>query len=201
MTSSRFEMLRGFACLFALSLSGCVPVISHQYDVTGQGEKSAAAGCSQSAEIALTTHATSDIAIVFWTSADRIRPNYRLVSISFALSNDDILVLTKPEVQVSSKANSIPNTVPITTVRRASQLLSPSCNPPADAAYQQPTEPMHRVPGMLNGQPVTDSVFIVDVLVSGSPAQITVQLPPLLINDRSVDVPAVTFVRKLDVTY
>jgi hypothetical protein len=197
----RFKMRRYIACLLALNLSGCIPVISHEYDVIGQGEKSAAAGCSQSAEVALTAHPSPDVAIVFWSSVDRIRPNYRLVSISFALSNDDIVQLTKPEVLVSSKANSIPNAVPISTVRRASQLSSPSCTPPADAVYQQPSEAMHRMPGLLNGQPVTDSVFIVDVLVSGNPSQITVQLPSLLINDKPVDVPAVTFRRKLAVTY
>jgi hypothetical protein len=182
-------------------MSGCIPVISHRYDVEGQGEKSAAAGCSRSAEVTLAAHPTPDITIVTWDSPDRIRPNHRIVSISFVLSNDDVVKLTKPEVLVSSKSNSIPSTVPITTVRRASSLSSPSCDPPSDAVYQQPDAPIRRMPGMLNGQPVTDSVFVIDIVVSGDPGEISVRLPTISINDEPVDMPAVTFFRKLAVTY
>jgi hypothetical protein len=182
-------------------LTACVPVISHEYAVEGQGDKSSVSGCSQSAEVLVTMHPTRDVNVVFWNSDDRIRANHRIVSISFVLSNDDVIKFTKPEVLVSSKTNSIPSAVPIATIRRAQRLESPSCDPSADAIYQAPSEPMRPVPKIVNGEAGTDSVFVINIAVSGSPAQITVQLPPMLINDRNLEIPAVTFLRKLAVTY
>lgn len=71
--------------------------------------------------------------------------------------------LTKPEVTITSKAYAAPRMVPITAIRRASMLNSPSCDPPAASVYQQPNELMHRMAGTLHGDPVTDSVFIIDI--------------------------------------
>jgi hypothetical protein len=185
--------------LVCLMLSACVAMVSHEYDVEGQGEKSASGGCSSNTEARLTKQLTPATSVVFWGSDDRLRPNHRIISISFTLSNDESVSLTEPEVLISSKAYSIPRTVPITTVRRSSVLVSPSCDPPADAAYQKPDEPMHRMEGISNGDRVTDSIFVIDVAVSGDPAQITIQFPPVSINGALVDVPAVTFLHKTNV--
>lgn len=188
------------AMLFiCLTLSACVSMVSHDYDVEGQGEKSASGGCSSNTEARLTRQLTPATSVVFWGSDDRLRPNHRIISISFTLSNDESVSLTKSEVLVSSKAYSIPRVVPLTTVRRSSVLVSPSCDPPADAVYQKPDEPMHRMPGISNGDPVSDSIFIIDIAVSGDPAQITIQLPPVSINGTLVDVPAVSFVHKTNI--
>jgi hypothetical protein len=171
-------------------------MISHEYDVEGQGEKSASGGCSSNTEARLTKQLTPTTAVVFWGSDDRLRPNHRIISISFTISNDESVLLTKPEVLISSKAYSIPRVVPVTTVRRSSVLVSPSCDAPADAVYQKPDEPMHPMRGISNGDGVTDSIFIIDIAVSGDPEQITIQSPPVSINGTFVDVPAVTFVHK-----
>jgi hypothetical protein len=189
----------GIAWLSALGLAACVPLISHEYDVEGNGEKSASGGCSSNTEARLTTQLTTATSVVFWGSDDRLRPNHRIISVSFTLSNDEEVSLTKPEVLISSKADSIPRAVPITTVRRSSVLVSPSCDPPADAVYQKPDEPMHRVSGIANGDRVTDSIFVIDIAVSGDPAQITIQFPPVSINGTFVDVPAVTFLHKTNI--
>lgn len=187
------------AWLSVLGLAACVSMISHEYDVEGQGEKSASGGCSSDTEARLTSHLSPATDIVFWGSDDRLRPNHRIISISFVLSNDESVSLTKPEVLISSKAYSIPRIVPITTIRRSSVLASPSCDAPADAAYQKPDEPMHRMSEIVNGDRVTDSVFVIDIAVSGDPAQITIQFPPVSINGTFVDVPAVTFLHKTNV--
>jgi hypothetical protein len=189
----------GIAWLSALGLAACVPMISHEYDVEGQGEKSASGGCSSDTEARLTTHLTPATDIVFWGSDDRLRPNHRIISISFTFSNDEAVSLTKPEVLISSKAYSIPRAVPITTIRRSSVLVSPSCDAPADAVYQKPDEPMHSRSGFSNGDRVTDSIFVIDIAVSGDPAEITIQFPPVSINGTFVDVPAVTFLHKTNV--
>jgi hypothetical protein len=186
-------------CLLALTLTACLSVVSHEYDVEGQGEKSASGGCSSNTEARLTKQLTPATSVVFWGSDDRLRANHRIISISFTLLNDESVSLTKPEVLISSKTYSIPRTVPITTIRRSSLLVSPSCDAPADAVYQKPDEPMHRMPGLSNGDPVTDSIFVIDVAVSGDPEQITIQFPPVSINDTLVDVPAVTFVHKTNI--
>jgi hypothetical protein len=185
--------------LICLALTACVRMVSHEYDIEGRGEKSAPGGCSSNTEPLLTAHLSTATSVVFWGSDDRLRPNHRIISISFTLSNDETIVLTKPEVLVSSKEYSIPRAVPITTVRRSSVLVSPSCDPPADAVYQKPDEPMHRMPGISNGDRVTDSIFVIDIAVSGDPTQITIQFPPVSINGALVDVPAVTFLHKTNV--
>jgi hypothetical protein len=198
-SAGRMRAVKFGVLLMCLCATGCVSWVSHDYDVEGQGEKSASGGCSSSTEARLTRQLTPATSVVFWGSDDRLRPNHRIISISFTLSDDESVSLTKPEVLISSKAYSIPRVVPISTVRRSSVLVSPSCDAPADAAYQKPDEPMHRMPGISNGDPVTDSIFIVDVAVSGDPAQITIQLPPVSINGTLVDVPAVSFLHKTNV--
>ena len=55
---------------------------------------------------------------------------------------------------------------------------------------------MHRMAGTLYGDPVTDSVFVIDIAVPNNPSEFTLQLAPVLINGMLVDVPAVTFLRK-----
>jgi hypothetical protein len=89
----------------------------------------------------------------------------------------------------------------ITTIRRSTVVRSHSCDPPAASVYQQPNEPMHRMPGTLYGDPVTDSVFAIDIVVPGNPSDFTVQLSPVLINGKTVDVAAVTFLRKSRVSF
>jgi hypothetical protein len=188
-------------CLCFASLIACVPVVSHEYDVKGQGDKSESGGCSPTTEVRLTTHLTPATAALFWGSVERLHHGHRIVSISFTFSNDDVLSLTKPEVTITSRAYATPREIPITTIRRASRLNSPSCDPPAASVYQQPNEPMHRTPGTLYGDPVTDSVFVIDIAVPDNPAQFTVQLAPVLIDGKLIDVPPVTFLRKSDVSF
>jgi hypothetical protein len=187
------------ACFGFANLTACLSMVSHEYEVEGRGEKSASGGCSSNTEARLVTQLTPATSVVFWGSDDRLRPNHRIISISFTLSNDESVSLTKPEVLISSKAYSIPRIVPITTVRRSSVLVSPSCDAPVDAVYQKADEPMHRMPGISNGDPVTNSIFIIDIAVSGDPAQITIQLPPVSINGTLEDVPAVSFLHKTNV--
>ena len=184
------------ACLCLSSLAGCVPVVSHEYDVNGQGDRSESGGCSPTTEVRLTTHLTPATAAVFWGSVERLHHGHRIVSISFTFSNDEVISLTKHEVTITSTAYTGPREIQITTIRRASRLNSPSCDPPAASIYQQPNEPMHRMAGTLYGDPVTDSVFVIDIAVPNNPSEFTLQLAPVLINGMLVDVPAVTFLRK-----
>jgi hypothetical protein len=181
-------------------LTACVPVVSHEYDVKGQGDRSESGGCSPTTEVRLTTHLTPATAAVFWGSVERLHHSHRIVSISFTLSNDEVVSLTKPEVSITSEAYVTPRVIPITAIRRASRLNSPSCDPPAVSVYQQPSEPMHRMPGSLYGDPVTDSVFIIDIAVPDNSGEFTVRLAPVLVNGLLVDVPAVTFLRKSSVS-
>jgi hypothetical protein len=187
--------------LMCLALAACVPMVSHEYDVRGQGNKSESGGCSPTVEVRLTTHLTPATAAVFWGSVERLHHNKRIVSISFTFSNDEVLSLTKPEVTIASKAYAIPRMIPIATIRRASMMNSPSCDPPAASVYQQPSESMRRMPGTLYGDSVTDSVFVIDIAVPDSPDEFTVQLDPVLVNGLRVDVPAVTFLRKSSVSF
>jgi hypothetical protein len=112
-----------------------------------------------------------------------------------------VVTLTRPEVTITSKAYATPRVIPVTTIRRANTVISPSCDPPAVSAYQSPNEPMRRMPGTLYGEPVIDSVFVIDVGVRGNPAEFTVQLPPVLVNDNLIDVPPVKFVLKSSVYF
>jgi hypothetical protein len=176
-------------------------MVSHEYDVKGQGDKSESGGCSPTTEARLTTHLTDATAAVFWGSVERLHHSHRIVSISFTFSNDEVVSLTKPEVTITSKAYAAPRDIQITTIRRASMLNSPSCDPPAASVYQQPSEPMHRMPGTLYGDPVTDAVFVIDIAVPGNPSDFTVQLPPVLVNGETIDVPAVEFLRKSSVSF
>jgi hypothetical protein len=186
--------------VICLTLAACVPVVSYEYDVKGQGDKSESGGCSPTTEVLLTAHLTPATSAVFWGSVERLHHSHRIVSISFAISNDDVVALTKPEVQITSKAYVTARVIPITTIRRASLLNSPSCDPPAASVYQKATEPMHRMPGMLYGDPVTDSVFVIDVAVASNPSEFAVYLAPVLINGKPIDVPEVTFLRKSSVS-
>lgn len=187
--------------VLTLSLSACVPVVSHEYDVNGQGDKSESGGCSPTTEARLTSHLTPATAVVFWGSVERLHHSHRIVSISFTFSNEEALSLTRAEVEITSKAYARPRLIPITTIRRASRLNSPSCDPPAASVYQQANESMHRMPGTLYGDPVVDSIFVIDVAVPGNPSDFTLQLPPVAINDKTIDVPAVTFVRNSSVSF
>jgi hypothetical protein len=117
---------RAIAACLLLLLTACVPMVSHEYDVKGQGDKSESGGCSPTTEVRLTTHLTRGTAAVFWGSVDRLHHSHRLVSISFTLSTDEVVSLTKPEVTITSNAYTAPRIVPITTIRRASMLNSPS---------------------------------------------------------------------------
>lgn len=187
--------------LLTLILSACVPMVSYDYIVKGHGDKSESGGCSPTTEARLTTHLTAATAVLFWGSVERLHHSHRIVSISFTFSNDEVVTLTKPEVTITSNAYATPRDIQITTIRRASRLNSPSCDPPAASVYQQPNEPMHSMPGTLYGDPVTNSVFIIDIAVPGNPGQFTLQLAPVLINGMFVDVPAVTFLRKSNVSF
>jgi hypothetical protein len=171
-------------------------MVAHEYDITGLGDKRQSAGCSPTTEVLLTTHLTSTTAAVFWGSTERLNTSHRIVSISFTFSDDEAVSLTSPAVQVASKAYRKPLDIPITTIRRATTVTSPSCDPPAASVYQQPSEPMHRTPGTLYGETVTDTVFVIDVAVPGNPAEFTVQLPQVLIDGKPIDVPPVQFISK-----
>jgi hypothetical protein len=57
------------------------------------------------------------------------------------------------------------------------------------------------VPGTLYGDPVTDSIFVIDIAVPDNPAEFTPQLAPVLMDGKLVDVPAVTFLRNSDVSF
>lgn len=189
------------AALVFIHLAGCVPMVSHEYDVKGQGDKSESGGCSPNTEVRLTAHLTPATAVVFWGSAERLHPSHRIASISFTFSNDEVASLTKPEVTIASKAYATPRIIPITTIRRASGLNSPSCDPPAVSAYQKANEPMHRMPGTLYGDSVIDSVFIIDIAVPNNPGEFTIRLPPVLVNGETFDVPPATFLRKSSLYY
>jgi hypothetical protein len=185
------------SCLIlTLSLTACVPMVSHEYEVKGQGEKSESGGCSPTTEVRLTTHLTPATAVVFWGSVERLHHSHRIVSISFVISNEEVVSLTKPEVTITSKAYAAARVVPINRIRRSSVVSSPSCDPPAASIYQQPNEPMRRVPGTLYGDPVTDSVFVIDIAVPDNPAEFTVQLAAVLADGKPIHVPLVTFLRK-----
>jgi hypothetical protein len=183
------------------ALTGCVPMVSHQYDVKGQGDKSESGGCSPTTEVRLTTQLTPATAVLFWGSVERLHHSHRIVSISVIVSNDEVVSLTKPEVTITSKAYSTPRIIPITTIRRASVLNSPSCDPPAASVYSLPNEPMRRMPGTLYGDPAAESVFVIDIAVPNNPGEFTLQLAPVLVNDMLVDVPAVTFLRNSSVSF
>ena len=187
--------------ILALGLTACVPMITHEYDVKGQGDKSESGGCSPTTEVRLTAHLTPATAVVFWGSVERLHHSHRIVSISFMLSNDEVVSLTEPDVTITSKAYPAARSIPIAAIRRASRLNSPSCDPPAASVYSLPNEPMHRMPGTLYGDPVTDSVFVIDFAVPDNPAEFTVQLAPVLIDGKPIDVPAVTFLRKSSVYF
>jgi hypothetical protein len=189
------------ALILTLSSAACVPMISHEYDVKGQGDKSDSGGCSPTTEVRLTTHLTAATAVVFWGSVERLHPSHRIVSLSFTFSNDEASSLTQPEVEITSKSYAAPRVIPITTIRRASMLNSPSCDAPAASVYQKPNEPMHRMPGTLYGDAVTDSIFVIDIAVPGNPNEFTLQLAPVLIDGKLIDVPAVIFLRKSSVHY
>jgi hypothetical protein len=192
---------QGIAGLVAVGLSACVPMVAHEYDVKGQGDKSESGGCSPTTEVMLTAHPTPATAVVFWGSVERLHHSHRIVSISFMLSNDEVVQLSKPEVTITSKAYTTPRVIPITTIRRASRLNSPSCDPPAASVYQQPNELMHRISGTLYGDAVTDSIFVIDVAVPDNPGEFTLQLAPVLFNGKSIEVAAITFLRKSSVSF
>ena len=187
--------------LMCLALPACVPVVSHEYDIKGQGDKSESGGCSPTTEVRLTTHLTPATDAVFWGSVERLHHSHRIVSISFVLSNDEVVSLSRPEVTITSKTYAAPKMIPITTIRRASRLNSPSCDPPEDSVYQQPNESMHRMPGTLDGAPVTDSIFVIDIAIPDNPSKFTLQLAPVLVNNMLVAVPAVTFLRNSSVYF
>jgi hypothetical protein len=163
--SRQNSIQRAIAACLLLLLTACVPMVSHEYDIKGLGDKSESGGCSPTTEVRLTTHLTPATAVLFWGSVERLHHSHRIVSVNITFSNDEVVSLPKPEVTIASKVYAAPKMIPITTIRRASRLNSPSCDPPEDSVYQQPNEPMHRMPGTLDGEPVTDSVFVIEIAV------------------------------------
>jgi hypothetical protein len=180
--------------LGVLALTACVPVVSYQYDIKGQGDKSESGGCSPTTEVLLTTHLTTATSVVFWGSVERLHDSNRIVSISFTFSKDEVLTLTKPEVTIESATYSNPKVVPITTVRRSSRIGSPSCDPPDESEYQPPNQPMDRTRDPLN------SVYVIDIAVPNNPPDFTIHFPHVQLDGKQIDVPAVTFVRKSTVS-
>jgi hypothetical protein len=87
------------------------------------------------------------------------------------------------------------------SLRRSFPLRSCPSDPPAASVYSLPNEPMHRMPGTLYGDPVTDSVFVIDIAVPKNPDEFTVKLAPVLVNGKHVDIPAVTFLRRSSVSF
>src|ERR1700722_20903976 len=85
-------------CLGYLNLTACIPMISHEYDLKGQGDRSESGGCSPTTEVRLTTHLTPATSAIFWRSVERLHHGHSIASISFTLSNDEVVSLTKPEV-------------------------------------------------------------------------------------------------------
>jgi hypothetical protein len=100
--------------LMCLALPACVPMVSHEYEVRGQGDKSESGGCSPTTEARLTTHLTPATTVLFWGSVERLHHSHRIVSISFTFSNDEVVSLPKPEVTITSKAYAAPKVIPIT---------------------------------------------------------------------------------------
>jgi hypothetical protein len=189
--------VQALACLCFSTLTACVPVVSYEYDVEGQGVKSQSGGCSPTTEVLLTQHLTPTTSVVFWGSVERLHHSHRIVSASFKLSGDDLVTLTKPEVEITSKAYATPRLVPITTIRRSSAMSSPSCDPPDGSVYQNPSEAMRHMPA----DSATTTIFVIDFRVPENPAEFTIRLAPVLINGKSNEVPAVKFLRKSSVSY
>lgn len=101
-------MQRAIAACLLLLLTACVPMVSHEYDVKGQGDTSESGGCSPTTEVRLTTHLTPATAAVFWGSVERLHHSRRIVSISFTMSDDEVVSLTQPAVTITSKAYAAP---------------------------------------------------------------------------------------------
>jgi hypothetical protein len=195
-------MQRAITAALALALcfsarTACVPVVSYEYDVEVQGVKSESGGCSPTTEVLLTQHLTPTTSVVFWGSVERLHHSHRIVSVSFKLSGDDLVTLTKPEVEITSKAYATPRLVPITTVRRSSAMSSPSCDPTDGSTYQNPNEAMRR----LAADTATTAIFVIDFQVPENPAEFTIRVAPVMINGKSNEVPAVKFLRKSSVSY
>ena len=195
--SSRAKSILSVAVVL---LTACVPVVSYEYDVKGQGDKSESGGCSPTTEVRLTTHLTRATDAVFWGSVERLHHSHRIVSISFTFTDDEAVYLTTPEVTVTSNAYAKPHVVPISGVRRSSRLNSPSCDPPDGSSFQRPDQPLRRMQAQ-DGDAATDSVFTIDIAVPDNPAQFTIQLSPVQVNGRIIEVPPVTFLRQSSVSF
>jgi hypothetical protein len=185
------------AVVVSILCTACVPVVSYEYDLEGQGVKSQSGGCSPTTEVLLTTQLTPTASVVFWDSVERLHHSHRIVSVSFKLSADDVITLTKPEVEITSKTYPTPRVVPITIIRRSPVMSSPSCDPPDESTDQNPNEAMRR----LAADTVATAIFVINLKVPDNPAEFTIRLPPLLMNGKEIAVPAVKFLRKSNVSY
>jgi hypothetical protein len=188
--------LRLGALLCSLVLSGCIPTISTFYDIAGAGEKRYTAGCSMNTETDLSIHLTNSTDVVFWGPAARKSTHQMILSIMITVSGDEVVLLTKPAIEITSKEAKSPLLSSVTTIRRAGALSSPSCDPPEGSVYQTPDEPMRRMPGTYHSRPITDSVFVIDVPIPGNQDEFSVQVGPVKVDDKIVEIPAVHFVRK-----
>jgi hypothetical protein len=183
------------AAAFSLLLCGCVPVASNYYDITGVGDKRIFAGCAMKAETELKTQLTDGVGVIYWGSANH-ESSGRAISISFTIAGSEVVTLTKPILKITSAGSTGPLEIGVEKVRRAYVESSPSCDPPRDSVYQRPDEPMRRIPGSFQGKPVTDAVFVIDLIVPGNPKEFIVQLPPVKVDDRRIEAPPVHFVHK-----
>src|ERR1700733_11738443 len=148
----------------------------------GQGDRSESGGCSPSTEVRLTTQLTPATAVVFWRSVERLHHSHQIASVSFTLSNDEVVSLFRPGVTVTSKIYARGYTIPITSIRRYSRLNSPSCDPPEDSAVQRPDQLLQRLPDQ-----AINSVFVIDIAVPDNPAEFTVQMSPVQVNGKMID--------------
>jgi hypothetical protein len=183
-------------CLLTFGMAGCVPTISSFYDINGAGDKRYTAGCSMSTEANLSIALTNTTNVVFWGPANRKPSDQQILSIIITVSGNEIVSLTQPIVEVTSKGAKQPLAIPVTTIRRAGALSSPSCNPPEGSVYQAPDESMRRALGTYHSRPIEDSVFVMDINIPGNPNEFSVRAPPVKIDDKIIAIPAVHFVRK-----
>jgi hypothetical protein len=181
-----------------LVLCGFGPVASNYYDIEGVGDKRIFSGCAMKVEAELKAQLTDGVGIISWGSANHGSVG-RAISISFTIAGSEVIQLTKPAVEITAGGSTRPLEIGVESVRRAYVESSPSCSPPRGAVYQRPDEPTRRIQGSFQGRTVTDTVFVIDLTVPGNPGEFLVQIPPVKVDDRAIDVPPVRFVRKKSV--
>jgi hypothetical protein len=198
LTTKRLRIDRLGLLVWLVALTGCLPVVSNYYNINGAGDKRTFAGCAMKVEAELITQLTGGVGLIYWGSAN-YESKGRAISISFTIAGDEVVVLSKPTVDIAAKDATAPFEFHVNAIRRAYVESSPSCDPPRDAVYQGPEEPMHRMPGTFKGRPVTNSVFVIDVTVPGNPEEFSVQLPPVRVDNKMIDVPLIHFVHKTSI--